>query len=130
MATVPRNQKLIMGVMVALAALIFALDSQVPQGWTPAPLYVAVVGASMWLPGCGPYGLPPSLARCSPSWPSSSPLPGWINADLFNRSCSILAIWVVALFCVLYKRAEQRSLELAAIVKSSGTRSLVRLWTA
>jgi PAS domain-containing protein len=45
---------------------------------------------------------------------------GWTSADLFNRYFSILAIWMVALFCVLYKRAERRSLDLAAIVKSFG----------
>ncbi len=109
-----------MGGMVALAALIFALDSLVPQGWTPAPLYVAVVASSMW------------LARLRPIWIAAIACtlltvlaffvapPGSINADLFNRFFSILAICVVALFCVLYKRAERRSLELAAIVKSFG----------
>ena len=36
--------------------------------------------------------------------------PGPIDADLFNRGCSILAIWLVALFCVLYKRTEPTNL--------------------
>ncbi len=120
MATVPRNRKFIIGGMVALAALILALDSQVSQGWTPAPLYVAVVGASMWLAGLRPIWIAAIACTLLTVLAFFVAPPGWINADLFNRSCSILAIWVVALFCVLYKRAERRSLELAAIVKSFG----------
>ncbi len=120
MATVPRNQKLVMGGMVALAALIFALDSLVPQGWTPAPLYVAVVGASMWLTGLQPIWITAIACTLLTVLAFFVAPPGWINADLFNRSFSILAIWVVALFCVLYRREERRSLELAAIVKSFG----------
>ena len=53
-------------------------------------------------------------------------LPGPIDVDLFNRGCSVLAIWVVALVCLLVKRAEQRSLELAAIVESSDDAILSR----
>ncbi len=119
-STVPRNQRFIIGGKVALAALIFALDSQTPQGWTPAPLYVAVVGASMWLAGLQPIWIAATACALLTVLAFFVAPPGWINADLFNRSCSILAIWVVALFCVLYKRAERRSLELAAIVKSFG----------
>jgi hypothetical protein len=40
--------------MVALAVLIFVLDAQFPLSWSPAPLFVAVVGASMWLPRLRP----------------------------------------------------------------------------
>ena len=120
MATVPRNQKFVMGGMVVLAALIFALDSLVPQGWTPAPLYVAVVGASLLLAELRPIWIAATACTLLTVLAFFVAPPGWINADLFNRSCSILAIWVVAFFCVLYKRAERRSLELAAIVKSFG----------
>jgi two-component system, sensor histidine kinase and response regulator len=120
MATVPRNQRFIMGGMVALAALIFAVDSQMPQGWAPAPLYIAVVGASMWLAGLQPIWIAAIACALLTVLAFFVSPPGWINADLFNRGCSILAIWVVALFCVLYKRAERRSLELASIVKSFG----------
>jgi len=90
-----------MGGMVALAALIFALDSLVPQGWTPAPLYVAVVGASMWLAGLQPIWIAATACALLTVLAFFVAPPGWINADLFNRSFSILAIWVVALFCVL-----------------------------
>ena len=75
MTTAPRNRLLVVGIMVALAVLLFFLDVPFPRGMTPAPLFVAVVGASMWLPGLRPILLPPSLALCSPSWPSSSPRP-------------------------------------------------------
>jgi hypothetical protein len=40
--------------MVALAVLVFSVDVPLPLGWTPAPLFVAVVGAGMWLPGLRP----------------------------------------------------------------------------
>ena len=120
MATVPRNRKFIMGGMVGLAALIFALDSLVPQGWTPAPLYVAVVAAGMWLAGVWPIWSAASACTLLTVLAFFVAPPGWANADLFNRGFSILAIWVVALFCILYKRAERRSLELSAIVKSFG----------
>ena len=96
MATVPRNQTLIMGAMVALAALIFALDSLVPQGWTPAPLYVAVVGASLLLAELRPIWIAATACSLLTVLAFFVAPPGWVNADLFNRSCSILAIWVVA----------------------------------
>ncbi len=120
MATVPRNRKFIIGGMVALAALIFALDSLVPQGWTPAPLYVAVVGASLLLAELRPIWIAATACSLLTVLAFFVAPPGWVNADLFNRSFSILAIWVVAVFCVLFKRAERRSLELAAVVKSFG----------
>ena len=91
-----------------------------PQGWTPAPLYVAVVGASLLLAELRPIWIAATACSLLTVLAFFVAPPGWVNADLFNRSCSILAIWVVALFCVLYKRAERRSLELAAIVKSFG----------
>jgi len=36
MTTTPGNKKVVIGIMVALAAPIFVLDSLVPQGWTPS----------------------------------------------------------------------------------------------
>ncbi len=118
MTTTPRNKRIVIGIMVALAALIFALDACVPQGWTPAPLYVAVVGASMWLAGLRSIWIAALACMLLTVLAFFVAPPGWANADLFNRVCSILAIWGIAIFCVLYKRTEQRSLELAAIVKS------------
>ncbi|HEV3261486.1 MAG TPA: PAS domain S-box protein, partial [Gemmataceae bacterium] len=120
MTTAPRDKRVVIAIMVALAVLIFLLDARMPLGWSPAPLFVPVVGVSMWLPGLPPILI--SAFACTLLTvlaPFVSP-PGPIDADLFNRACSILTIWVVALFCVLFKRMEQRSLELAAIVESSG----------
>ena len=114
MTTTPRNRKVVVGIMVALAALIFTLDSLVPQGWTPAPLYVAVVGASMWLAGLRPMWLAATACTLLTVLAFFVAPPGAADADLFNRGSSILAIWVIALFCVLYKRTERQSLELAA----------------
>ena len=54
MTAAPQNKKLVLGIMVALAALLFLLDVPFPRGMTPAALFVAVVGASMWLPGLRP----------------------------------------------------------------------------
>ncbi len=120
MTTTPPDRKVVVGIMVALAALIFVLDARVPQGWTPAPLYVAVVGASMWLAALRPVWIAAIACTLLTVLAFFVAPPGWANADLFNRVCSILAIWVIALFCVLYKRTERRSLELAAIVKPFG----------
>ena len=120
MSATSRNKRVVVGIMVALAALIFALDARVPQGWTPAPLYVAVVAASMWLPGLRPIWIAVVACTLLTVLAIFVAPPGSINADLFNRSCSIIAIWGIALFCVLYKRTEQRSIELAAIVKPLG----------
>jgi PAS domain S-box-containing protein len=120
MIATPQNKRVVIGIMVALAALIFVLDARVPQGWTPAPLYVAVVAASMWLAGLRPIWIAALACTLLTVLAFFIAPPGAANADLFNRSCSILAICMVALFCVLYKRTEQRSLELAAIVKPFG----------
>ena len=120
MITTPRNKRVVIGIMVALAVLIFAIDARLPQGWTPAPLYVAVVGASMWLAGLRPIWIAAIACTLLTVLAFFVAPPGWANADLFNRGCSIMAICGIAIFCVLYKRTEQRSLELAAIVKPLG----------
>jgi PAS domain-containing protein len=119
MTTSTRNKRVVVGIMVAVAVLIFVIDCQFPLGWVPSPLFVAVVEASMWLPGLRPIwiaGLGCTLLTVLAFFFSP---PGPIDVGLFNRGCSILAFWPVALFCVLYKRTEQRFLELAAIVESS-----------
>ena len=115
----PRNKGLVIGIMVALALLVFFLDIPFPLGMTPSPLFVAVVGASMWLPGLRPLFLAALASTLLTVLAFFFSPPGPIDADLLNRGCSILAIWLVAFFCVLYKRTEQKSLELAAIVESS-----------
>ena len=51
MTTAPRNKRFVVGGMVALALAVFFLDVPFPRGETSAPLFVAVVGASLWLPG-------------------------------------------------------------------------------
>src|SRR6202166_2949058 len=113
MTTVPRNRLPVVGIMVALAGLLFLLDVPFPRGMTPAPLFVAVVGASMWLPGVRPIFVAALACTLLTVLAFFFSPPGPIDADLFNRGCSIVAFWLVAVFCVLYKRAEQRSLERA-----------------
>ncbi|MGO9115867.1 MAG: PAS domain S-box protein, partial [Thermoguttaceae bacterium] len=120
MTATPRNKRVVLWIMVALAVLIFAVDAKLPQGWTPAPLYIAVVGTSMWLPGLRPIWTAALACTLLTVLAFFVAPPGPINADLFNRGCSIVAIWAIALFCVLHKRTEQRSLKLAAIVKPFG----------
>ena len=39
MTTAPRNKRLVVGMMVALAVVIFVFDTQTPLGWSPAPLF-------------------------------------------------------------------------------------------
>src|SRR5262249_10405532 len=103
------NKKRVIGVAVALALLLFFLDAPFPKGYTSAPLFVAVVGASLWLPRLRPI----FVAACTLLSVLAffvSP-PGPIVLDLVSRGSAIGAIWVVALFCVLYKRREQRFME-------------------
>jgi two-component system, sensor histidine kinase and response regulator len=119
MTTTPRNKIVVVGIMVALAALIFVVDALTPQDWTSAPLFIPVVGACLWLAGRRPIFLTAFACTLLTVLGHFVAPPGPLGADLFNRTCSILAIWVMALFCVLYKRTEQQSLELAAIVASS-----------
>jgi PAS domain S-box-containing protein len=119
MTTTPRNKPLVIGVIVALALLVFFLDVPFPQGMTPSALFVAVVGASMWLPGLRPIFVAALACTALTVLAFFFSPPGPIDADLFNRGSAIAAFWLVALFCVLYKRTEQKSLELAAIVESS-----------
>src|SRR5262245_4197743 len=102
------NKKRVIGVAVALALLLSLLDAPLPRGFTPAPLFVAVVGASLWLPGLRPIFIAALACTLLTVLDFVVSPPGPIDADLFNRGFSIAAIWVVALFCVLYKRREQR----------------------
>src|SRR5262245_60371349 len=114
-----RTKRIVAGTMAALAVLIFVIDFQFPLGWAPSPVFVAVVGTSMWLPGFRPTCIAALACTLLIVLAFFLSPPGPIDVDLFNRACSILAVWLVAFFCVLYKRTEQRSLELAAIVQSS-----------
>jgi PAS domain S-box-containing protein len=117
--TTARNNRIIIAAMVALAVLTFVLDVKSPRGWDPAALFVPVVGACMWLPGLRPILVSALACTLLTVLGHFFSPPGDVNADLFNRTCSILAIWVVAFLCGLYKRSEHRSVELAAIVESS-----------
>ncbi|HEV3259292.1 MAG TPA: PAS domain S-box protein, partial [Gemmataceae bacterium] len=119
MTTAPRNKKLVVAIMVALALLVFFLDVPFPKGMTPSALFVAVVGASMWLPGLRPIFVAALASTVLTVLAFFFSPPGPIEVDLFNRGSAILAFWLVALFCVLYKRTERSALELAAIVESS-----------
>ncbi|HEV3162860.1 MAG TPA: PAS domain S-box protein, partial [Isosphaeraceae bacterium] len=119
MTTAPRDKRVVIAIMVAVALLVFFLDIPFPLGMTPSPLFVAVVGASMWLPGLRPIFVAALACTLLTVLAFFLSPPGPVDVDLFNRSCAILAFWLVAIFCVLYKRTEQRALELAAIVESS-----------
>jgi PAS domain S-box-containing protein len=114
------KRKLIALGMVAFAILLFFLDIPFPKGQSAAALFVAVVGATLWLPGMRPTFI--TACGCTLLTILGSVLspPGSLAADVYNRLFVILGIWAVALLCVLYKRTEQRTLELAAIVQSSG----------
>jgi PAS domain S-box-containing protein len=119
MTTAPRDKRVVIAIMVALALGVFFLDVPFPQGMTPSALFVAVVGASMWLPGLRPIFVAALASTVLTVLAFFFSPPGPIEVDLFNRGSAILAFWLVAIFCVLYKRTEQRALELAAIVESS-----------
>src|SRR5215468_10679105 len=105
------NKKRVIGVAVALALLLFALDAPFPRGYVPGALFVAVVGASLWVPGLRPIFVAASACTLLTVLGFFLSPPGPIGMDLFSRGFSIGAIWVVALFCVLYKRREQRFME-------------------
>jgi PAS domain S-box-containing protein len=119
MSVASRNSKYIVAGMIGLALLVFLLDIPFPMGETSAPLFVTVVGACLWLPGRRAIFI--SALACTVLTVLGfffSP-PGPVEIDVINRACSIAAIWLVAILCVLYKRTEQRTLELAAIVEFS-----------
>ena len=111
MITGTGNKKRVIGVAVALALLLFLLDAPFPRGYVPGALFVAVVGASLWLPGLRPIFVAASACTLLTVLGFFLSPPGPIGMDLFNRGFAIGAIWVVALFCVLYKRREQRFME-------------------
>jgi hypothetical protein len=104
MITGTGNKKRVIGLAVALALLLFFLDAPFPRGYTSAALFVSVVGASLWLPGLRPIFVAASACTLLTVLAFFVSPPGPIGIDLFNRGFSIGAIWVVALFCVLYPR--------------------------
>ncbi len=113
-----RQTRLVCAV-VALATPIFLLDAMFPRGQTSAMLYVAVVGLSLWVPGRRSIFVLASVCTGLTALGFLVSPPGPIDIDLINRSCSVLAIWVVALMCQMYKRTEQTALRLAEIVDAS-----------
>ena len=119
MSVARQNSKFVVAGMAALALVVFLLDIPFPRGETTAPLFVAVIAGSLWLPGRRAVFI--SALACTALTVVGfflSP-PGPVQFDLINRACSIGAIWLVAILCVLYKRTDQRTQELAAIVESS-----------
>jgi signal transduction histidine kinase len=109
--TAAKNKNRVIGMIIALALLLFLLDAPFPRGYVSAPLFVAVVGASLWLPGLRPIVVAASACTALTILAFFFSPPGPIGMDLFNRGFSIAAIWVVAFFCVHYKRAEERAQE-------------------
>jgi hypothetical protein len=120
MITVPRNQTLIIGGQIGLSLLLAAADLVTPVGWPTSAFLIIVVAASMWLPGARPIFL--SAFACSfltvLAWFLEYQT-GPLALDALNRITALVVIWVVAGLCALYKRAERKARELAAIVGSS-----------
>src|SRR4026207_1943942 len=104
MATDQLTPKRVITGAVALALLVFCFDALSPQGQTSAMLYVAVVGATLWLPGSRPIFVLTALGTLLPVLAFIVAPPGLVMIDLFERAFSILAIWIVALLCLFYKR--------------------------
>ncbi|HUO08300.1 MAG TPA: PAS domain S-box protein [Phycisphaerae bacterium] len=120
MTTVAGNKTIVIGGVVVLSGLIVLVDVLTPIGETFSILFVAVVGASMWLPGLRPIFV--TALACSVLTALTyflEFLPGSRDVDLVNRSFAIVAMWVVALLCAVHKRTERRAHELASIVESS-----------
>jgi PAS domain S-box-containing protein len=114
------KKNLIVWGSVAFALLLFGLDVPFPRGTTPAALYVAVVGTSLWLPGRRPVYLAAIGCTFLTFLGFFFSTTGPMVADVYDRTFAIMGIWSMALLCILYKRTEQRTLELASIVESSG----------
>jgi two-component system, sensor histidine kinase and response regulator len=105
--------------MIVLTALIFTLDVVFPQGQTSVMLFVGVVGVSMWLPERRHIYI--TAAACSIIGIIAHFIsePGLVWIDAINRSFSVLAIWMTALICGLFKQTRETYRHLASIVESS-----------
>src|SRR5262245_28981686 len=83
------RQKRVIGFAVALALLLFVLDAPFPKGYVPGALFVAVVGASLWVPGLRPIFVAASACTLLTVLGFFLSPPGPIGMDLFNRGFSI-----------------------------------------
>jgi PAS domain S-box-containing protein len=119
MSVARENNKLVVAGMAALALVVFLLDIPFPMGETSAPLFVAVIAGSLWLPGRRAIFISAIACTVLTALGFFLSPPGPVEIDLINRACAVAAIWLVAILCVLYKRTDQRTQELAAIVESS-----------
>ena len=120
MSTAARNKALVLGGMIVLSAVIVLVDLVTRVGEPTSIFFVIVVGASMWL--AGPRSSIVVAFACTALTALTSFLEfqdGPHDIDGANRIFAIVAIWVVALLCAQYKRAERRVRELAGIVESS-----------
>jgi C4-dicarboxylate-specific signal transduction histidine kinase len=100
------------GVLVALlllATAIFAIDLALPLGVASGVPYVAVVLLALWSPD---PRLPLQAAGVCSALTllgfALSPNGGELWVVAVNRSLALLAIWVTALLCVRWRRAERR----------------------
>ena len=117
-ARVPK-ELLILGGMGILAATIFHLDILFPIGQTTAALYTAVVGATLWLESRhSPVAAAGGCTILTVLGFVFSP-DGLIGDAMINRGSAVIAIWTVALICVLFQKNQSASAQLAAIVESS-----------
>jgi two-component system sensor histidine kinase/response regulator len=118
----PARARAVTVIMVLIAAAIFCLDAATPLGVTTEMLYVLVVGASFWLPGERPVYISTVACTVLVVLGFFTSGPGNMQADIYNRAGATLACWSVAFFCVRYKRQEEATRSLLAVVESSEAR--------
>lgn len=112
------NVKVVL-VMILMTVIISVLDVIFPQGQSSAPLFVAVVGVSMWLSERRYIYITAGVCSIVVIINHFLSPPGSVHIDVINRFVSIIAIWIVAGICAQFQQAKKTFLRLASIVETS-----------
>ncbi len=89
-----------------LTAIIFVIDLLTPRGFAEGTLYVAPILVTLWIPGRGSsIGVAAVCSLLSLGGFLFSQPADVIPISIFNRTMTLMVIWITAVLCQMQKRS-------------------------
>ena len=111
--TVTAADPRLLSLSIVLMLAIFVIDLQLPLGVAGGVPYIAVILLSLWHPSDRYIAL--QVIACSILIVAGyylSPQGGELWQVLVNRFLALFAVWITALFAVMWKRSEKKVIQL------------------